>query len=113
MRFSTIAHQALGVAALASAAAVRRAIPTRHRKPAMTTITMEEAQAKLPQLIGRLAPGEEITILDAEGRRAVAKLVGQDAAPRRPRKPGSARGKLEILKEDDEHLKDFEEHMRF
>jgi len=76
----------------------------------MTTITLEEAQAKLPQLIGRLAPGEEITIL--EGRRPVAKLVGPDAAPRKPRRPGSARGKLVILEEDDEHLKDFEEYMR-
>ncbi len=76
----------------------------------MTTITLEEAQAKLSQLIGRLAPGEEITI--TEGRRPVAKIIGQGGAPRKPRRPGSAKGKLVILEEDDEHLKDFEEYMK-
>ena len=30
---------------------------------------------------------------------------------RKPRQPGSAKGKLIILKDDDEHLKDFEEYM--
>lgn len=76
----------------------------------MATITLKEAQANLPQIIGQLAPGEEITIL--EGRRPVAKLVGQSLAPRKPRRPGSARGKLVILEEDDEHLKDFDEYMQ-
>jgi len=28
----------------------------------MTTVTLEEAQAKLPEIIERLLPGEEITI---------------------------------------------------
>ena len=28
----------------------------------MTTVTLEEAQAKLPELLDRLAPGEELTI---------------------------------------------------
>jgi len=30
----------------------------------MTTVTIEEAQAKLPEIIQRLQPGEEITITD-------------------------------------------------
>jgi antitoxin (DNA-binding transcriptional repressor) of toxin-antitoxin stability system len=73
------------------------------------TITVEEAQAHLKELIGSLGPGEELVI--TEGQRAVAKIVGQGPAARKPRRAGSAKGKLIILKEDDEHLKDFEEYM--
>jgi len=76
----------------------------------MTTVTLEEARARLPQLIGRLAPGEEIT--STEEGRPVAKIVGRGVPPaRKPRRPGSAKGKLIILKEDDEHLEDFQEYM--
>ena len=39
------------------------------------TITMDEAQAKLKELIHNLAPGEEVII--AESRHDVAKLVNQ------------------------------------
>jgi antitoxin (DNA-binding transcriptional repressor) of toxin-antitoxin stability system len=74
-----------------------------------TTISLEEAQAHLSELVGKLAPGEEIII--TEGERPVAKIVGQGVPARKPRRPGSARGKLIILEEDDEHLKDFEEYM--
>jgi antitoxin (DNA-binding transcriptional repressor) of toxin-antitoxin stability system len=73
------------------------------------TITVEEAQAHLKELIGNLAPGEELVI--TEGQRPVAKIVGQGVPARKPRHPGSAKGKLVILEEDDEHLKDFEEYM--
>jgi antitoxin (DNA-binding transcriptional repressor) of toxin-antitoxin stability system len=73
------------------------------------TITVEEAQAHLKELIGNLAPGEELII--TEGQRPVAKIVGQRATALKRRRPGSAKGKLVILKEDDEHLKDFEEYM--
>ena len=73
------------------------------------TITVEEAQAHLKELIGNLAPGEELVI--TEGQRPVAKIVGQGTPVRNPRRAGSAKGKLVILKEDDEHLKDFEEYM--
>lgn len=75
----------------------------------VTTITLEEAQAKLSQLLHQLAPGEEILI--TEGQRPMAKLVGQGVVSRKPRQPGSGKGKLIILEEDDEHLKDFEEYM--
>ena len=75
-----------------------------------TTVTMEEAQAKLPELVAQLAGGEEIVI--TQDQKPVAKLVSQKAAPRKPRKAGSAKGRLIILQEDDEHLKDFEEYMK-
>lgn len=75
----------------------------------MPTVTIEEAQAKLPEIIDKLAPGEELIILRDD--QAVAKLVGQRRPTRKPRRPGSAKGKLIILAEDDEHLEDFKEYM--
>ena len=53
----------------------------------MSTITIEEAQAKLTE------------------------LVGQQLSVRKPCRPGSAKGKLVILAEDDEHLEDFKDYM--
>lgn len=73
------------------------------------TVTVEEAQAQLAELIARLVPGEEIVI--TRGEQPIAKLVGQKAVGRQPRQPGSAKGKLIIRTEDDEHLKDFKEYM--
>jgi prevent-host-death family protein len=75
----------------------------------MSTVTIEEAQAKLPELIEKLAPGEEVVI--THNQQPVAKLVGQKQSVRKPRRPGSAKGKLVILSEDDEHLEDFKEYM--
>ena len=74
----------------------------------MTTLTVAEAQARFVQLLDQLTPGEEILVMQDE--RPIAKIVGQGATSRPPRRPGSARGKLTILAEDDEHLKDFEEY---
>ena len=74
----------------------------------MTTITIEEAQAKLPQLIDQLAPGEELIIIRNE--RPIAQLVGLPAEKPHP-VPGRGRGKLVIVSEDDDHLKDFEDYM--
>ena len=73
------------------------------------TVTLEEAQAHLPELIANLVPGEEVVIIQDE--QPVAKLIGQRAAVRQPRQPGSAKGKLIILSEDEEHLEDFKEYM--
>jgi antitoxin (DNA-binding transcriptional repressor) of toxin-antitoxin stability system len=75
----------------------------------MDTVTIEEAQAKLSVMIDKLAPGEEVIITRNE--QPVAKLVGQQRPIRKPRRPGSAKGKLVILAEDDEHLKDFKDYM--
>lgn len=75
----------------------------------MSTVTIEEAQAKLPEIIDNLIPGEELVI--TRNNQPVAKLVGQQRSVRKPRQPGSARGKLVIHTEDDEHLEDFKEYM--
>lgn len=71
----------------------------------MITVTIEEAQTSLSSLISGLKPDEELVIVQ-EGR-PVARLV---ALPR-TRRLGSAIGKLKIVEDDDEHLKDFKEYM--
>ena len=74
-----------------------------------TTVTIEEAQAHLAELISKLAPGEEIFIMKNE--QPVAKLMGQRTGVHQPRQPGSAKGKLIVLADDEEHLEDFKEYM--
>ncbi len=76
----------------------------------MRTVTLEEAQARLPEIIDNLVSGEELLI--TRNNQPVAKLVGQQQPVRKPRQPGSAKGKLVILAEDDEHLQDFAEYMQ-
>jgi antitoxin (DNA-binding transcriptional repressor) of toxin-antitoxin stability system len=57
------------------------------------TITVEEAQAKLRDIIVRLAPGEEVVI--TEDQQPVARLVGE--RPARPPRPAPGLGKGGIL----------------
>jgi antitoxin (DNA-binding transcriptional repressor) of toxin-antitoxin stability system len=74
------------------------------------TITVEEAQAKLKELIGQLAPGEEIVL--TENQQPVAKLVGE--GPTRPPRPVPGLGKGSILymaPDFDAPLEEFKEYM--
>jgi antitoxin (DNA-binding transcriptional repressor) of toxin-antitoxin stability system len=75
----------------------------------MQWLSVNEVQARLPELVKLIASGDEVVITDHD--QPVARLVSQ--APGRPqaRRPGSARGKLRILVEDDEHLDDFRDFM--
>ncbi|WP_013323670.1 type II toxin-antitoxin system Phd/YefM family antitoxin [Gloeothece verrucosa] len=74
----------------------------------MTIISLEEAQAKLPELIYNLKPGEELLITDKD--RLLAKLIGQTPiAPQRPG-PGLCKGMITIVADDEEHLQDFGEY---
>ena len=75
----------------------------------MTTVTVEEAQAKLPELIDQLAVGEEVVITRAQ--QPVARLLAEEKPKRKPRKAGNCKGLLTIVADDEEHLKDFEEYM--
>ncbi len=77
--------------------------------PTQTQISLEEAQAKLPEIIHRLSAGDEVVI--TEGRNTVARLIRPAGTKNRLRIPGSAKGKLTILVEDEEHLRDFETYM--
>ena len=77
----------------------------------MATVTIQEAQAKLPELIHNLTAGEEVVI--TENNQPVAKLVSELPKPKpglRP-PPGLGKGMITIVADDEEHLKDFEEYM--
>ena len=74
----------------------------------LENITLEEAQAKLPELIDRLTPGAEIVI--TRNNQPVATLHLPTGAAPQPRF-GSCRGALTILAEDGEHLQDFNDYM--
>lgn len=73
----------------------------------MPTVSLAEAQSKLPELIDHLAPGEELVITRDD--KPVAKLVAAGLPP--PRRAGSGKGQLTIISDDDEHLEDFAEYM--
>lgn len=51
----------------------------------MSTISLEEAQARLAELVHRIAPGEGVTI--TENDRPVARLVAPLVTPRRDPRP--------------------------
>jgi antitoxin (DNA-binding transcriptional repressor) of toxin-antitoxin stability system len=72
-------------------------------------ITLNDAQFQLKELIDKLAPGEEVVIMENE--QPVAKLVGQSPKPRLRPPPGLGKGMITIVSDDDDHLKDFEEYM--
>ena len=76
----------------------------------MTTVTIEEAQAQLPELILRLRSGEEITITDRSKPLAQVKKAQLPNSRLRP-PPGLGRGIIEVNADDNEHLKDFAEYM--
>jgi antitoxin (DNA-binding transcriptional repressor) of toxin-antitoxin stability system len=81
------------------------------RKIKMATVTIKEAQAKLPDLIHTLKPGDELLIV--EDGLPVAKLMSQSQNPAihaRPG-PGLCKGLITIVADDDEHLRDFTEYM--
>jgi len=69
---------------------------------------LEEAQARLPQLLEQLQPGEEITITDQGQPLAQVKKAERTSWPC---KAGSARGKIHLAAELDAPLEDFKEYM--
>jgi antitoxin (DNA-binding transcriptional repressor) of toxin-antitoxin stability system len=76
----------------------------------MTIVTLQEAQAKLADLVHGLAPGEELLI--TEGDRPVARLIPTPPEP--PKKPpqfGTLRGTVLSMEHFDDPLEGFEEYM--
>ncbi len=71
-------------------------------------VELDVAQATLSELVAGLTPEDDIVIM--KDHKPVAKLVATSAV-RSHRVPGLMKGKLTVLAEDDEHLKDFEEYM--
>lgn len=74
-----------------------------------TVVTIEEAQARLAELVTRLTSGDEVTI--TVDRKPVAKLIRQEPTGRTPRRPGNCKGMITLLVEDDEHLQGFAEYL--
>ncbi len=76
----------------------------------MSAMPLNEVQAKLPELIHALAPGEQVTI--TENDLPVAQLVPMQSQPAR-RKLGSMRGTVTYMAPDfDAPLEDFREYMQ-
>jgi prevent-host-death family protein len=76
----------------------------------MTTVSIQEAQAKLSELIHRLTPEEEVVI--TENDQPVARLVPVVEKQRAPRRLGTLRGTVLYMAPDfDAPLEDFREYM--
>ena len=76
----------------------------------MPTVTIEEAQNTLSELIHRLTPGEEVVI--TENDQPVARLVPTHPIPaRKPRQFGTLKGTVLSMEHFDDPLEDFEEYM--
>ena len=73
-------------------------------------MTVDEAGAKLKELIANLAPGEEVVLTDNQP--PVARLVGE-RTPRPPRPAaGLGKGSIQFMAPDfDEPLEEFQEYM--
>jgi prevent-host-death family protein len=76
------------------------------------TITVEEAQANLKELIHQLAPGDEVII--TENQQPVAKLVSEAPKPQPKQRPGPGlcKGMITYIAPDfDAPLEDMKEYM--
>ena len=74
-----------------------------------TLLALEDNVLTLPELVGNLTPGDDI-VLTVDGH-PKAKLIAERLPARLPRRAGSAKGKLIILRETDDHLADFAEYI--
>jgi antitoxin (DNA-binding transcriptional repressor) of toxin-antitoxin stability system len=77
----------------------------------MATITLQEAQATLSDLVHRLVPGEELLI--TENDQPIAKLIPTPPEPpKKPRQLGTQRGSVLYMAPDfDAPLEDMKEYM--
>jgi antitoxin (DNA-binding transcriptional repressor) of toxin-antitoxin stability system len=76
----------------------------------MPTVTLEDAQARLPELIVQLHPGEELII--TRDQQPVARLIAE--GPREPprRQLGTLKGTVRYMGPDsDAPLEDFKQYM--
>lgn len=75
----------------------------------MATVTIQEAQAQLPDLIHHLSVGDELVI--TENNQPVARLARTEPHQQWPCKAGSAKGKIRMTADFDAPLGDFSEYM--
>lgn len=74
----------------------------------MHTVTLEEAQDHLAEIIDGLSPGEEVVV--TRDAKPIAKIVNEAKGKPFPL-AGRCKGMIQVISEDDEHLKDFAEYM--
>ena len=77
----------------------------------MTTLDLDEAQARLREIVSALRPGDEVIL--TENGQPLAKLVKTEPGPTSwPCKAGSAKDKILWISPDfDAPLEEFEEYM--
>jgi antitoxin (DNA-binding transcriptional repressor) of toxin-antitoxin stability system len=76
----------------------------------MPTVTLQEAQSRLPDLIHGLTPGDEVVI--TENDQPLARLTLAAPAGRKPRQLGTLKGTvLDMAPDFDAPLDDFKEYM--
>ena len=74
------------------------------------TITIDEAQANLKELVHQLAPGDEIII--TENQQTIARLRGESEQPAKRPPPGLGKGSILYMAPDfDEPLDEMKEYM--
>ena len=71
------------------------------------TLTIEQASARLGDVVRALGPGDEIVL--TENDKPVARIL--PSAPRPKRVAGACVGMLTIVSDDDDHLEDFKDYM--
>lgn len=74
----------------------------------MSSVTLQEAQTHLPDLLDRLQPGEECTI--TKGGVPLAQIKKAELTLW-PCKAGSAKGMIRFAADFDEPLEEFKEYM--
>ena len=76
----------------------------------MSTVTIEDAQRRLAELIAQLRPGAEIII--TRDQKPVARLIGEARPEAQQRQLGTLRGTVRHMAPDfDAPLEDFKEYM--
>jgi prevent-host-death family protein len=76
----------------------------------MSSVTVEEAQAHLKELIEGLQPGDEVTI--TRDQKPVARLTAAAVQDKQPRRLGSLKGTVRYVAPDfDAPLEDFKEYV--
>jgi antitoxin (DNA-binding transcriptional repressor) of toxin-antitoxin stability system len=76
----------------------------------MTVVTIEEAQARLLELIQRLNPGDELIITHQDA--PIARLAPAGNKRTWPCKSGSASGRIRIAENFDDPLEGFEDDIQ-
>lgn len=74
------------------------------------TVTIQEAEQRLRELLRELHSGDELVITDNDI--PIAKLTLSQPPKRSPRTPGLGKGIITVVADDEEHLQDFSEYMR-